>query len=279
MHTTIRLNRIGQFALILMVLALIGLLYWPTFRWLFLAWLSSPYYSHGFLIPIVTGVLIWNKRGILNKGRPSSVGIIVLLVAALLCGFSFFYDMRFLTAISLIVLLTSLFIMSLGMKATQAIAFPLAFLVFMVPLPFVEKLGYFMQTISVHSSSFILKVVGLHVSHYGDIIQLGSMSFTVGLVCSGLNSLIALFALTSLYAYLLKGSVFRRSALVFFVFPIAMLANSARIASVILVANYFSVDVAVGTYHDISSVLFFVPSCLVLVLISRFMGCRLTIGK
>lgn len=261
----------------LAIVAVLTSFYWPTFRWLVQSWLSNPYYTHGFLIPLVSGFFIWTKRDELKRREPSIIGAIVMILGAFIYILGFIWDMRFLPALSLPIVISGLCLSFYGAKATRSIVFPLCFLIFMIPLPFLEEVGYSLQSISVHSSTLLLGLLGLTVNTIGPEIHLGDMIFTIGLPCSGINTLIALLALAAVYAYLLTGPLYKRAILFAVALPIAILANMLRIASIILVANYYGSDVAMGFFHSFSSLLFFLIAFLCLVLLGRLLRCRLRV--
>ena len=256
--------------------AFLALLYWPTLRWLVQAWLSNPYYSHGFLVPVVSGFFVWTKRNALKEREPSIIGAFVLALGAFVYILSFVWAMRFLGALSLLIVLCGLILSFFGTRAIRAMAFPLCFLLFMIPPPFIQEIGFFLQSISVTSSAWLLSVVGLPITTAGPEIHLGDATFTIGLPCSGINTLIALLALAAVYAYVLRGPRYKRAIIFIVAFPIAVLANILRVASIVLVANYRGVEAASGLFHDLSSPIFFVIAFLVLVLLARILGCRLS---
>ena len=106
-------------------------------------------------------------------------------------------------AFSLLIVLSGVVFLFFGTKAMRSIVFPLCFLIFMIPLPFIQEIGFYLQTISVHSSAWLLTVVGFSVTTVGPEIHLRDAIFTIGLPCSGINTLIALLALAAVYVYLL----------------------------------------------------------------------------
>jgi exosortase len=145
----------------------------------------------------------------------------------------------------------------------------------MIPAPFVQSVAYYLQEISVVSSSWLLETLGLPITSSGPEIYLKGTTFTIGLPCSGINTLVALLALSAVYAYVLTGSSIKRISLFLLAFPIAILANILRITTIIMVAYFANVETATGWYHDISSPLFFAISFLILILIARILKCRL----
>ena len=262
-------------AVSLAVIVFVVLLYWPTFRWLVLSWLSNPYYSHGFLVPLVSGFFVWIKRDEIKMVEPSIVGAFILMVGASAYILGFVWDMRFLSALSLLIVLGGLSLSFLGIKATRAMIFPLCFLIFMIPLLFINEIGFYLQSISVSCSAWILENVGLPITVASPEIHVGDTVFTIGLPCSGINTVIALMTLAAIYAYIIRGAVYKRALLFVVALPIAILANILRVTSIILVANYRGVESAMGLFHDVSSPVFFLLAFLCLVLIGRVLGCRL----
>ncbi len=255
--------------------AIIGLAYWPTLRWLVTSWLSNDYYSHGFLVPVVSGFFVWTKREHLKNREPSIIGVLPLVLGVLLYVLTFILEMRVLGVLSLLSVIIALVFFIFGVRTARAMLFPLVFLVFMIPAPFVPDVAYRLQEISVLSSSWLLKTFGLPITSSGPEIYLQNTTFTIGLPCSGINTFIALLALTAIYGYILTGSILRRVILFIVAFPIAVAANILRVTTIVTVAYYFSIQTATGWYHDISSPLFFIIAFLVLVLIGRSMKCRL----
>jgi exosortase len=265
-----------KIVLIIAVAAVLVLVYWPALRWMVNSWLSSDYYSHGFLVPLVSAFFIWIKRDQFKNREPSMVGILWLILGAVLYVLGFLWQVRFMVILSLICVLTGLVFAIWGFRTARAFLFPLVFLLFMVPFRFVQDLAYNLQYVSVHWATWLAKAVGLPIQTSGVEIYLADKAtFTVGIVCSGINTLVALMALAAVYAYLLQGSVYKRTGLFILAFPLAIAANVLRITSIIAVAYFSSVETATGWYHDISSPIFFFLAFLVLVLIGRALRFRI----
>jgi exosortase len=265
-------------AIIVAVIAVLGLIYWPTLRWMVNSWLSSDYYSHGFLVPLVAAFFIWTKREHFHKREPSFIGIFWLIAGAALYISGFIWQVRLLGALSLILVLVGLIFSIWGIHLARALVFPLVFLIFMIPFQFIQDLATQLQYLSVNWAAWITKVAGLPIQTSGSEIYLGNITFTVGIVCSGINTLVALMALVAVYAYILKGALYQRAGLFILAFPIAIGANILRIASIIAVAYYSNVETATGWYHDLSSPLFFFLAFGVLVLVGRVMRLKINYG-
>jgi len=265
-------NRI--FALLSLVVLLL-LLYSGTFYWLGKSWISNPYYTHGFLIPLVSGFVFWTKRRELRQATPSksSAAILALALFAHLAGLM--GDLRFLCALSFLMVLGGLILYFCGTKAARAMAFPLCFLILMIPFPFIDNVGTSLQSLSVHQSASLLETMRVPITTEGNEIHTDDASFAIGPACDGVNMLIPLLALAAIFVYVLKGPHYKRTLILIAAIPAAILANTLRIVSIIVVADHHGTELATGFFHDFSSLLFYVVAFLALILISGLLGCRL----
>jgi exosortase len=271
-------SKTGEIALAIIIAIAILLLYSPSMVWMVQSWISSDYYSHGFLIPFVSGFLIWTKRSIFKNRIGSMWGIAGIVPGIFLYLTSLISGMKVLGVISFLIVLYSLFIYAYGLKAFKTILFPCVFLLFMVPFSFIQDLAHALQANSVYWAAWITYICGLPIKTMGTEIYLGNITFTIGIVCSGINTLVALMALCAIYSHILKGVFVKRFFLFILAFPIAILANVLRISSIILVAYFADVYTATGWYHDISSAIFFLISFLVVILIGRLMKLSINYG-
>jgi exosortase len=265
----------GRIALICILIAASLLVFWPALRWMFNSWLSSDYYSHGFLVPVISGYFIWSKRENLKYQKFSYFSVGLFCVSVILYLLSYLLFIRVLGILSLLCVIWGVVLAIWGVKGIKILIFPLVFLLFMVPFWFIQDLANNLQYISVHWAAYIVDMLGLPISTVGNEIHLGNITFTVGIVCSGINTLVALMALSAVYAYILKGSILKRLVLFVLAFPIAIAANILRISTIIMFAYVIDLKAATGWYHDISSPVFFFLAFLVLILISRLMKLKI----
>ena len=135
-----------RFAAPTIIIAFLLVLYIPVFIWLVRAWLANPYYGHGFLILPVSAFIIWWKRKELVKGEPVSPGIALLVLGLALYIWGFLWRIRPLCAFSLLPVLFGLTLYFRGKNCARTLAFPICFLVFMIPLPFLDGLLPFLQS-------------------------------------------------------------------------------------------------------------------------------------
>jgi len=128
-----------RFAITLLV-ALLVTMYIPALNWMEWRWgRGSDYYSHGYIIPIVVGALIWRLRGRLAILKPADdlrVGGLILLVAGLFVLFvGAFLRAYSIQGISLVMVLCGIVCLLCGKALSRQLAFPLLFIIAMIPLP------------------------------------------------------------------------------------------------------------------------------------------------
>lgn len=250
------------------LLALIGLLYSTVTRDLVRQWWDDPNYSHGFLIPLFSAWLVWRRRAALAvEGEGTWLGVPVLLLglAMLLLG-----DLGaefFLMRSSLVVVLSGLVLAHFGRATLRALAFPLAFLLFMVPLPSVVLFAMTLplQTLAAQNAAGALEVLGVPVLLDGNVIHLSQVSLGVTEACSGIRSLISLLAVAVGWGYLTLPGAWRTAVLAATAVPVSVVANAGRVVATAFVAQWAGVEYAQGFMHSVSGWLVFVfaMACLV----------------
>ena len=248
---------------IALVILFIAIAYVPVWEWMYQRWTAvDTYYSHGFLIPAISIFLVWRRRAELSKAlRTANGGTILYLVGGffllLLAALWRFY---FLAGLSLLVVLYGLVEYLFGRAVRKIFFFPILYLFFMVPIPEAWiavinlKLKFFATAMAVK----IVDLTGVLVVQDGSRIFIHDSMMTVGDVCSGLRSLISLLAFGTLFAYICKLPLWKKFILCLMAFPCAIASNVIRIMGLCYVAQWFSVETATGTFHDISGLLVFV---------------------
>jgi exosortase len=247
--------------------ALLALLYSSVLGHLVQQWWSDDNYSHGFLVPLFSGYLVWQRRAALAAvpirghwlGWPVLVGGIGCLVLGDVAA------ENFLLRSSLIVIVAALVLIHLGTAAFRVVAFPVAFLFFMVPLPSIVfyKIAFPLQTISAMHSAWTLDMLGVPVLLDGNVIQLSRITLGVAEACSGIRSLISLLALAVAWGYLTLPGL-GMGVLIAAAVPITIAANVARIVITGLIGQSFGVEYAQGFFHSFSGWLIFIVAVLCL---------------
>ncbi|KPK41319.1 MAG: hypothetical protein AMJ78_05760 [Omnitrophica WOR_2 bacterium SM23_29] len=261
----------------IIVIALLLLIYWPTFLWMKARFLEADsYYSHGFLVPIVFLFLIWTKREDLKKSKiiPLNAGLFLLIPALLMHLVAYRWGINFVSGFSFIIALFGLLLYLFGWEVTRHLTFALCFLVFMVPLPqvMIIHISFKMKLFAAQAATSIIKLFGIQSVRVGSIVHLPNTALTIGDPCSGLRSLISLTALGALYAYLAKISRIRKIILFLFSIPLALLANIIRIVLLLVVAFVYGSEVATGKFHDFSGFLLFAIALIGLIIVGRILS-------
>ncbi len=222
--------------------ALLGLMFLPALSDLVIDWWEDSNYSHGFLIPIVSAYLLYGQRETLSHVRQEHDrrGLVLLAFSFLLFimanGAAEYFTLRFSLLLALVGLTHAIF----GLEILKKIWFPLFFLVFMIPIPYVVyyAISFPMQQLASIITVKCLDFLGMSVIRQGNIIHIGRHSLEVAEACSGIRSLVALLALGAIFA---RSSQKRFSAqLILFLatIPIAIIGNVIRVLmTTIIVAS------------------------------------------
>jgi exosortase len=265
-------SSLALFALVALMLAL----YAETAGRLVRQWWLDSNHSHGFLVPLFSGFLIWQRLGTLRTLQPrgSWVGLFVLLagLSGLVLG-----DLGVVISVlgnSLIVAVSGLVLFHLGWTALRLLAFPLAYLSFMVPVPdsLLDTVALPLQAFAAWTAATVLDGMGVPVLLQGNVIHLSRSSFGVTEACSGLRSLVSLFAVAVAWAHLSSLGRWSAPALVASTVPIAIVANAGRVVVTALVGESFGVEYARGFLHSVSGWVVFAVAFLLLAGVHHALG-------
>lgn len=243
------------------VLAVLAALYYSTFEWMVGAWnITDSNYSHGYWVPVVIGYFLWEKRPLFaafpkyqdNRGLwLIGLGLFMHLAGVLL-------DVHFLSGLSLMPLFFGLILHYFGRFVAREAFWPTLFIIFMVPLPFVQAaLTIKLQLISAQLSAATLNLMGYSTELDGTMMTMPSFQLFVEAPCSGLNTLLSLIFVGSVVAYLAKGHWTRKIILLAAAIPIAVMANMLRIVLIGLLGEHYGIDVAMGVFHNWSGVIMY----------------------
>lgn len=244
-----------------LILVSFGLLYAETISKMLVDWRDDPNYSHGFLIPFISGYFLWQRRGALPAAvtRGTAAGLPAVLAGLGLFILGHLSGELFSMRLSMLVVLAGTVAFAAGFDFLRAVAFPLGFLVFMIPLPylvynsFAFPLKLFVSRVSVAS----LQALGYTVLREGNIISFPSTTLEVADACSGMRSIISLLALATAAAYLSLKGWWRKVVLVAIAVPIAVLVNALRVIVTGMLANHYGARAAEGFYHEFAGLVIF----------------------
>jgi exosortase len=250
--------------------------YFRVLAKLVIDWWEIPDFSHGFLVPIFAGYLVWAKRVTLFKTKisPTWSGVVVVALGLLVLLLGVYGAELFLSRISLVILLAGLVLSFGGWELLKELRFPLLVLILAIPIPAIifNEITFPLQILASKLASALLPIFGVPVLREGNIIQLSVMKLEVAEACSGIRSLVSLFTLAIFYGYFLEKSPLRRAILAAASIPIAIAANAVRIFGTGLCVQYWDPDKAMGFFHEFSGWVIFLVSLGCLFLVQRAMG-------
>jgi exosortase len=254
------LARRDRLVLILVACSLV-LLYGPTVRWLLDRWTMSVWHNgHGLFIPPVVAYYAHQElRDVRHLPASASAWGFVLLGAALVLHvFDVGMHTQLLSAFSIVVALPGLSLLFLGPERTRRILIPLAFLLFMLPIPlgFTEHIHLWLRHLATNAAVSIFHWVGVPAYAEETVLYLPNSGLLVADACSGFSTLYAAIAIACLAAYTMFG--WRRRLLVLgLAVPLAVGANILRVALLGLLVYWRGTYVLETWIHSASGILTF----------------------
>jgi len=275
----VNLNRIKTSKLEIVKISVLSILfvmlYFPTFHMFIYDWSNDENYSHGFLVPLIVGYLVWTKREKLQQltPQPSLWGLVVLLLGVSIYLVGTIGAEWFLKRSSLIVVLGGLILYLYGIEFFKTLLFPLIFLIFMVPLPAIiyTSVAFQLQLLVSKVAAQVIALVGIAVHRNGNILEVSTGPLAVEEACSGMRSIMALLALSSLFAYLISRSKLKQAILIASALPIAVVTNIIRVTATGIFAHYFGREVAEGMLHQSFGWIVFMIAFILLFLLSKLL--------
>jgi EpsI family protein len=245
---------------------------------------GESYYTHApltVLVSVVAGALLIRHTRIVCEPRLRSGGIFLLgcLIVHLAGCWA---GVTFVSAFSLVGALAAIILMLWGRRALRRLWFPLAMLLFAVPLPEVTiaELNFHLKMTAARWGVGLANALGTIAVQSGNRVFLeGGKELVIANVCSGLRTIISLLAFGALYVYICRLRGWWRGLLFALTLPVAFISNVARIAALILFADAFGAEAAAGHFHGWSGLMIFLLAvgmmfCLerVILTVQRFAG-------
>jgi exosortase C (VPDSG-CTERM-specific) len=238
------------------------------------------------LIPFVSAYLFYLRRDQLPKNYAIDLPLAVVSLAAGLGVLAFTYWLDFtgrapaendrlaLLTLSFLCCLAAGGFFFLGRAWMRAAAFPLAYLIFMVPMPNAMKDA--LETASKYASAEVANLL-FHLSgtpflRAGLVFQLPNITIEVAQECSGIRSSWVLLMTSILAANLFLKTGWRRFALVVFVIPLAILRNGFRILVIGLLCVNVGPQMIDSIIHRRGGPVFFVLSLIPFLLVLWWLG-------
>ena len=255
----------------LILAGLVGALYAPELKRLVLQWWQDPDYGHGFFVPLFAGYVLRRERSRWQKValEPSNFGLLVMFGAIGLLVVGSLGAELFVSRFSLLVLLAGMVLFLAGWKMLSALAFPLGFLVLMIPLPKIiyNEVTFPLQLVASRFAASCLESVQVPALREGNLLVLPNYTLEVVEACSGIRSLMSLLALAIAYGYLAESRRWARLVLVAVMLPIAVVSNGLRIVGTGVLTYAFGPQAAEGFFHLFSGWLIFLTAMVFMLLV------------
>ena len=254
-----------------------------TWTWAWQAWNPETNYEHAKFIPIIVAFLIWYDRDKLKNAPIGSsrwgwmfIGIGLFLFVA---GARTLQARMTLTALP--VLLFGIVLYVWGKAIARVLLFPIAFLLFMVPLNFLTQSTFRLQFIETGIASAVCNLIGVHVDTVGTVVNSSdnAFHFQVDEGCSGIRSLMAIAMFSAIYGHLTQDKLWKKAVLFGASLLFAIVGNAGRLVTVFIVGKFFGQDLAGGPYHAVSGFISFTCAFIAMVLFGKLLNVKVHSAK
>ncbi len=229
--------------------------------------LDREYCSHILLIPFISAFFIYLNRDSIKKSLawwPGGALLIIPAIPVLIWAIgrkSTLEPGDFLAAstFAIICVWISGFAVCFGMRAARAAVFPLGLLLLMIPLPTIalNAATRFLQQGSTEITWWLLQAFGEPSLKEGFMIYMPKLTIFVAEECSGIRSSLALFITCLLAAHMMLKSNWRRTIFVLLTFPVALIKNGIRIATLVLLSTHVDMRFMTSSLHRDGGFVFF----------------------
>ncbi len=254
---------------------LLILVYLPTLTLLVRDWMDDEDMGHGFFVPLVSGYLVWQKRAELAAIQwvRNSWGLLIVAWGAAQMLMGHLGVEFFLSRTALLVSLTGCILYVCGWEILKRVAFPLALLAFMIPIPAIiyNQITFPLQLFASSVAENALTLLNIPVIRTGNILELPSQRLSVVEACSGIRSLLALSFLSLTYAALFDARKWMRFWLLLITIPIAILSNATRVTLTGILSE-INPELATGLFHTMEGTVMYAISLVLLFLAHRLIS-------
>ncbi len=243
---------------------LLGLLFVsfiPIYPNLVRTWLNHSDNSHGILVPLVSGYFVWmqkEKLGFIHYSNWNWGGVV--LIASM--GFyllSYAGGVEVVSRSMIVFSLIGLVLFTLGKETFAVLAFPLCFLIFMVPVPdsILGVVSFPLQLFATKISTFLIQGVGIPAYREGNMLYFAQTQLEVAEACSGIRSIMSFGMLSFIFAYMMNKIWWKRVLLILSTIPLALFANIVRVTGTGILAYFYGAKAAMGFLHEFSGLVVF----------------------
>ena len=227
--------------------------------------------EHGKFVPAVVLLLFWWKRKDLMATAPAFwwPGLLLFGFGLLLHVCGYLVQQPRVSIVGLFTGIYGLMGLAWGWRFMWVGLFPFFLLGFCIPLgSLAERITFPLRLLVTYLSVGISQTVGFDVLRDGSRIfdAQRTFQFDVAPACSGIRSLVALAALTTIFGFISFKSPWRRLVMVFSALPLAVIGNVTRITFTIFVTQIAGQEYGLMVEQKFGFVTFAVAIACVLVL-------------
>jgi exosortase len=261
---------------LLLVVLLIAVTYAAIVPGMVTDWYRDDNYSHGFIVPLISGWFLYTRREELKKElvEPWGPGLLVIIFGLIQLTVAWLGTEYFTMRSSLVVLLAGVTLYLFGKRIFRIALLPLAYLLFMVPIPYIiyDAAAFPLKLFITKASVWFLKTIGIVVWREGNILMFPEVTFEVADACSGTRSLMSLLALGVAYAVISQTSNLKRWIIVLATVPIAIFTNALRVIVTGILAQWWGAKAAQGFFHEFAGMVVFALAMVMLVLLGTLLA-------
>ena len=218
--------------------------------------------SHGILVPFISLFFVWQKWNDLKVARISSSnwGAFILSSSMFLYLLGLASGTEIISRAMIVFSLIGLLLFNLGKEVVRVLAFPLLFLLFMIPVPVTVQgaLAFPLQLFATKIAYLFIQALSIPVYQEGNMLYFAQAQLEVAEACSGIRSIAAFTVLSVVFAYLLDKGWVRRIVLLASAIPLALFTNIIRISGTGVLAHYYGSGIADSFLHEFSGIVVFV---------------------
>lgn len=233
----------------------------PIYPELVRDWLGHSDNSHAILVPFISLFFIWKRKNELQSTPfdGSAWGVIILGASLLAYIASYGGGLVFPARVAMVASLFGLVWFCFGIGFIRILAFPICFLLFMVPVPssLLSFASMPLQLMATRISASLIGSCSIPVYREGNMLYFVETQLEVAEACSGIRSIVSLTMLSLVFCYLSREGWLRKVLLVAVAIPIAILANIVRVTGTGVLAHFYGDRVAKGFLHEFSGLVIF----------------------
>lgn len=261
---------------LLLLLPLTVLMYYNIIPSMVEQWYNDPNYSHGFIVPLIAGYFLYERRDELLAcdSAPAAFGLLIILFGLLQLCFGYLAFELYTMRSSFIVLLAGLILYFFGANVFRVMLLPVLYLFFMVPLPYIiyDAVAFPLKQFVAKYSVAALQFMGVVIIREGNVLILPETTLEVADACSGIRSLVSLLALAAAFALITQKSTLKRVIMILAAIPIAILTNGLRVVGTGILAQYWGSRAAEGFFHEFAGLAVFAVALVLLAGLGKLMS-------